>query len=125
MPNHTKPDSAATNVAWHNLVDLTVGDRAICALSVECHVQRLSGISHILYLCVFDFDAGPNQRDILPILSLSRNSQHFGKPGQTLLRTLLRMGCHHPIVSRFRNDCEASVPAAECAGCTARRRSAL
>ena len=125
MPNHGQVNEFMPSNVGGGRIWLCVGDRAICAPSVECHVQRLSGISHILYLCVFDFDADPNQRDILPILSLSRKSQHFGKPEQTLLRTLLRMGCHHPIVSRFRNDCEASVPTAECAGCTARRRSAL
>ena len=43
-----------------------VGDRAICALSVGFHVQRLGYIksrSHSLYRYVFD--AGPNKYDIL------------------------------------------------------------
>ena len=47
-----------------------VGDRAICVLSVEFHVQRLRYIKPQYYsLYRYVFDAGPNKRDIWLVLS--------------------------------------------------------
>ena len=51
-----------------------VGDHAICALSVEFHVQRVSN----QYLNLYVFDAGSSKHGILPGLSLPTWRQRIG-----------------------------------------------
>lgn len=54
-----------------------MGDRAICALLVEFHMQRLGYIRPLFYLLyLYVFDAGLNRPEFLPGLSLSQRLSH-------------------------------------------------